>query len=115
MPEEKSNLKFLQNSKSFILCSSPDVITIIYYYSFLFSIISKMSISTSRVFQNNWLLEEEFKGWLRKAKDEKTKYRCIVCNKKLFLSTSGRCALSEHGLENKLIKMLKKGAISLSL
>ena len=67
-----------------------------------------MSISTSRVFQNNWLLEEEFKGWLRKAKDDKTKYRCIVCNKKLFLSTSGRCALSEHGLENKLIKMLKK-------
>ena len=106
MLEEKSNLKFLQNSKSFILCSSPDVITIIYYYSFLFSIISKMSISTSRVFQNNWLLEEEFKGWLRKAKDEKTKYRCIVCNKKLFLSTSGRCALSEHGLEIKRIKML---------
>ena len=106
MLEEKSNLKFPRNSKSFILCSSPDVITIIYYYSFLFSIISKMSISTSRVFQNNWLLEEEFKGWLRKAKDDKTKYRCIVCNKKLFLSTSGRCALSEHGLENKRIKML---------
>ena len=107
MLEEKSNLKSLQNSKSFILCSSPDVITIIYYYySFLFSIISKMSISTSRVFQNNWKLEEEFKGWLRKAKDDKTKYRCIVCNRKLFLSTSGRCALSEHGLENKLIKML---------
>ena len=105
MLEEKSNLKFLQNSKSFILCSSPHVITII-YYSFLFSIISKMSISTSRVFQNNWLLEEEFKGWLRKAKDDKTKYRCIVCNKKLFLSTSARCALSEHGLENKRIKML---------
>ena len=106
MLEEKSNLKFLQNSKSFILCSSPDFITIIYYYSFLFSIISKMSISTSRVFQNNWLLEEGFKGWLRKAKDDKTKYRCIVCNKKLFLSTSGRCAVSEHGLENKRIKML---------
>ena len=106
MLEEKSNLKFPRNSKSFILCSSPDVITIIYYYSFLFSIINKMSISTSRVFQNNWLLEEEFKGWLRKAKDDKTKYRCIVCNKKLFLSTSGRCALSEHGLENKRIKML---------
>ena len=105
MLEEKSNLKYLQNSKSFILCSSPHVITII-YYSFLFSIISKMSISTSRVFQNNWLLEEEFKGCLRKAKDDKTKYRCIVCNKKLFLSTSARCALSEHGLENKRIKML---------
>ena len=67
-----------------------------------------MSISTSRVFQNNWLLEEGFKGWLRKAKDDKTKYRCIVCNKNLFLSTSGRCALLEYGLENKRIKYYKK-------
>ena len=45
--------------------------TIFYYYSFLFSIISKMSIATSQVFQDSWLEEEEFKSWLRKVKDDR--------------------------------------------
>ena len=45
--------------------------TIFYYYSFLFSIINKMSIATSQVFQDSWLEEEEFKSWLRKVKDDR--------------------------------------------
>ena len=52
--------------------------------------------------------EEEFKGWLRKVKDDKTKYRCIVCNKKLSLCTSERCALTEHARGNKHIKNVTK-------
>ena len=67
-----------------------------------------MSITTSRVLQDSWLEEEEFKSWLRKVKDDKTKYRCIVCNKKLSLSTSGRCALTEHAYGNKHIKNVTK-------
>ena len=43
-----------------------------------------MSIATPRVFVDSWLEEEEFKGWLRKVKDDKTKYRYIVCSKKLL-------------------------------
>ena len=64
-----------------------------------------MSIATSRVFQDSWL-EEEFKSWLRQS---------IVCNKKLSLSTSGRCAVTEHARGNKHIKNVTKNAISLSL
>ena len=45
--------------------------TIFYYYSFLFSIINKMSIATSQVFQDSCLEEEEFKSWLRKVKDDR--------------------------------------------
>ena len=41
-------------------------------------------------------------------KDDKTKYRCIVYNKKLSLSTSGRCALTEHARRNKHIKNVTK-------
>ena len=42
-----------------------------YCYSFLFSVINKMSITTSQVFQDSWLEEEEFKSWLRKVKDDR--------------------------------------------
>ena len=31
-----------------------------------------MSIATSRLFQDSWLEEEEFKSLLRKIKDDKT-------------------------------------------
>ena len=79
-----------------------------YCYSFLFSVINKMSITTSQVFQDSWLEEEEFKSWLRKVKDDQTNYCCIVCNKKLFLSTSGRCALTKHARGNKHIKNVTK-------
>ena len=67
-----------------------------------------MSIATSRVFQDSWLEEEEFKNWLRKVKDDKTKCRCIVFYKKLSLATSGRCALTEHARGNKHIKSVTK-------
>ena len=52
---------------------------------------------------DSWLEKEDFKGQLRKMKDDKKKY-CIVCNKKLSLSSSGRCALTEHAHGNKHIK-----------
>ena len=65
-----------------------------------------MSIATSWVFQDSWLEEEEF--WLRKVKDDKTKYCCIVCNKKPSLSISGRCPLTEHTHGNKHIKNVTK-------
>ena len=71
-----------------------------------------MSITTSRVFQDSWLEEEEFRSWLRQS---------IVCNKTLSLSTSGRCAVTEHARGNKHIKKVTKrknvtkNAISLSL
>ena len=68
-----------------------------------------MSIATSRLFQDSWLEEEEFKSLLRKVKDDKIKYRCIVCNKKLSLSISGRCALTGHAGGNKHIKNVTKG------
>ena len=32
---------------------------------------NEMSIATSLVFQDSWLGEKEFKGWLRKVKDDK--------------------------------------------
>ena len=67
-----------------------------------------MSIATSRVFQDSWLKKEEFKSWLRKVKDDKTKYCCIVCNKKLSLSRSGRFASTEHARGNKHIKNVTK-------
>ena len=67
-----------------------------------------MSIATSRVFQDSRLEEEEFKSWLRKVKNDKTKCGCIQCNKKLFLSTSGRCALAEHARGNKHINNVTK-------
>ena len=41
-------------------------------------------------------------------KDDKTKYRCIVFSKKLPLSTSGRCVLTEHARGNKHIKNVTK-------
>ena len=59
------------------------------------------------MFQDSWLEKEQFKSWLRKVKD-KTKNRCIVCNKKLSLSTSGRCALTEYARRNKHIKNVTK-------
>ena len=67
-----------------------------------------MSIATSRAFQDSRLEEEEFKSWLKLVKDDKTKYSCIVCNKKLSLSTSGRCALTKHARGNKHIKNVTK-------
>ena len=67
-----------------------------------------MSIATSRVFQDSWLEEEEFKSWLKQVKDDKAKYSCIVRNKNLSLSTSGRCALTEHACRNKHIKNVTK-------
>ena len=60
------------------------------------------------MFQDSWLEEEDFNSWLRKVKDDKAKYHCIVFNKKLSLSTSGRCALAEHPLGNKHIKNVRK-------
>ena len=41
-------------------------------------------------------------------KDDKTKYRCIVCNKKLYLSAPERCALTGHARGNKHEKNVKK-------
>ena len=41
-------------------------------------------------------------------KDDKTKYCCIKCNKKLSLSTSGRYTLTEHASGNKQIKNVTK-------
>ena len=35
-------------------------------------------------------------------------YSCILCNKKLSLSTSGRCTLTEHAHGNKHIKNVTK-------
>ena len=45
---------------------------------------------------------------MRKVKGDKTKYCCTVCNKKLSLSTSGRCAFTEHGSGNDHIKNVTK-------
>ena len=53
--------------------------------------------SHSRKFQDSWLKDKEFKGWVRKIKDDNTKYRCTVCSKKTrAFSTAGGSALTEH-------------------
>ena len=52
--------------------------------------------------------KKSFKSWFRKVNDDKTKYRCTVCNKNFFLSTSGTCALTEHARKNNHIKNVTK-------
>ena len=47
-------------------------------------LLNKIYTATLLVFQDSRLEEGEFKGWSRKVKVDKTKYCCIVCNKKLF-------------------------------
>ena len=44
-----------------------------------------MSMATMREFQDSCFEKEELNDWLRKVKNDKTKYCGILCNKKLYL------------------------------
>ena len=49
----------------------------------------------TKTFDDQWLLEDEFKDWLKKF-DNDTMYRCIICRKTNTLSSSGRVAITQH-------------------
>lgn len=56
----------------------------------------KSSAKRLKVFNSNWLEDEEFKPWLRVVEGDNTKFKCITCKKVLNLSSSGRGAVSDH-------------------
>ena len=59
---------------------------------------------------NNWLEEEDFKSWLRKAQEDDTKFKCIVCMKTLTFSSSGRGAVVDHCNGTKHVEIVKRRA-----
>ena len=50
----------------------------------------------TKTFDDQWLLEDEFKDWLKKVDNDTTMYRCIICKKTNTLSSSGRAVITEH-------------------
>ena len=66
----------------------------------------KNSLRHHRYFNESWLTDSSFKGWLCKEKDE-TKARCSLCHKTIELSFSGQSALTDHakGKKHQVIVM----------
>ena len=59
-----------------------------YYYYFPFSVLNKMYISISRVFQSSWLEEEKFKGALSDLRQFLTAESPLKMMKNAFYFTS---------------------------
>ena len=55
----------------------------------------KSLLRNQRYFNESWLTDPSFKGWLCKEKDE-TKARCSLSHKTIELSSSGWSALTDH-------------------
>lgn len=47
-------------------------------------------------FDENWLLEEDFKIWLGRIEKDDNSARCLKCLKTFSLSNMGRKALTDH-------------------
>ena len=54
----------------------------------------KSLLRNQRYFNEFWLTDPSFKGWLCKEKDE-TKARCSLCHKTIELSSNGQTALTK--------------------
>ena len=65
-------------------------------------------VKKQRYFIEDWLSDDNFKDWLRKDRKDNTKARCILCNKSIELSSSGRSALTDHAKGAKHNEALKK-------
>ena len=46
-------------------------------------------------FQDEWLHDKEYKGWLQRGSDNKH-FRCMLCKKDLALTNMGAMALKKH-------------------
>ena len=66
-----------------------------------------------RYFIEDWLSDDNFKDWLRKDRKDNTKARCILYNKSIELSSSGRSALTDYAKGEKHNEALKKLKFSL--
>lgn len=60
-----------------------------------FHSLQKMATHKKASFNKSWLLDEDYKGWLKPAKDVNFAY-CDLCKKSFSLSNIGKRALNSH-------------------
>ena len=68
----------------------------------------KIIKNQKRNFVDDWLKDPDFTGWLVKVKADKTKACCSICHKTIELSTSGRCALTDHAKGKKHTEVIDR-------
>lgn len=47
-------------------------------------------------FQNKWLAEDQFKGWLKKSEENMNAAVCSICKKTIDITSMGKTALTSH-------------------
>ena len=67
----------------------------------------KSLLRNQRYFNESWLTDPSFKGWLCKEKDE-TKAWYSLCHKTIELSSSGQSALTNHAKGKKHQEIVMK-------
>ena len=72
----------------------------------------KTLLRNQRYFNESWLTDPCFKGWLCKEKNE-TKAQCSLCHKTIELSSSGQSALTNHARGKKHQEIIMKRNIFL--
>ena len=55
---------------------------------------SKMKYKTS--FQDDWLMDNNFKSWISKIENDDFSARCKICNKTISIAGQGVKALESH-------------------
>ena len=56
---------------------------------------SKIKYKTS--FQDDWLMDNNFKSWISKIKNDAFSAKCKICNKTISIAGQGVKALESHG------------------
>ena len=69
---------------------------------------------SSTTFQEDWLVDESFKDWIRKIPDKPFKAYCVLCSKSFDIKTGRRSALKSHkgsATHDAIVKKQKKNSI----
>ena len=61
-------------------------------------------------FQTKWLLDENYRGWIKKVVNNKNAAECTVCSKIIDLTTMGATALTSHSKGKKHMEKLNLNA-----
>ena len=68
---------------------------------------------SSTTFQEDWLVDESFKEWIRKIPDKPFRAYCVFCSKSFDIKTGGRSALKSHqgsATHDDIVKKRKKNS-----
>ncbi|XP_063244623.1 uncharacterized protein LOC134545381 [Bacillus rossius redtenbacheri] len=65
----------------------------------------KKRVTSAKTFQNSWLQEEKFRGWLQPVDSDKNKAFCRACN---VAVSCGKSELEKHAVTGKHVKNVKQ-------